>query len=62
MARLEQHKGRDTHAKQWEHAGQTQLGSGVLSLAGVRISPFLPVPSFQFQAETVWGQRLPKLG
>lgn len=59
---LEQHEAGDAHAKQWERAGQTELGSGHCASLASEISPCPPEPSFQFQAEKVLGQRLPRLG
>lgn len=44
-----------------EHIKQVVLGSGMLSLVGIRINPFPPEPSFLFQAE-ILGHKLSRLG
>lgn len=60
MARLEQHKAGVPMPS--SGSVQDRAGVGALSLPGIRNQPLHPEPSFQFQAEKVLGQRLPRLG
>lgn len=63
MAELEQHGDRDGPCQAvGMYTAETALGVQALSLPGIGNRLLPSEPSFQFQAEKVLGQSLPRLG